>query len=190
MLLNKYLKEVGFTDSAGSYCYQHILWAQKSFSVSLSHKLHCNLLGTFVCRVYIYCLFGSPNKKNRWYLMSPSPSFGSFWSSALPCIYISCNVAVAPPIKGYSWLPLLRIWVTSWSTLVRKQQKWQWPQAEVQRIHCMLSLSLQTQLHDENKPDVVEGERPCGAELTKPKPICAAKLPDMLKSLAKIRKCS
>ena len=45
----KYLKEGGFAKGTRSHCYQHdcILWAQKPFSVSLSHHLQCNLLNTF-----------------------------------------------------------------------------------------------------------------------------------------------
>lgn len=54
----KYLKDGGFTEGARSHCCQHdhILWARRPVSVSLSHQLQCNLLNTF-CVQSLYLLF-------------------------------------------------------------------------------------------------------------------------------------
>lgn len=98
----KCLTEGGFAKGTSSHCYQHdcILWAQKSFSVSLFHHLQCNIWNTSVCKVYIYCLFGSPNKKKRQFLDELQPLIWFFLKFYLPCIYTVCNVTVALSLRG------------------------------------------------------------------------------------------
>ena len=136
---------------------------------------------TSVCSVCIYGIFGSPDKKNRQFPDKLQPLIWLFLKWYLPCVYTLCNVTAPLSLRGgagflslESGRPCDPLWSVACSSrpAASSCRSKPWPSSALCADHRRSLLERET----------------LEAELSKP--IWLSQFPAMLRSLAKIRKCS